>query len=177
MKYAVFDVETPNQKNDRMSAIGVAVVEDGRITDEFYTLVNPETYFNSFNVALTGISSESVKDAPSFPEVFEKIMPMLDGAVLVAHNAPFDMGVLAKCLDFYGIRWKPEVDYACTCSMARRAFPELSSRKLNVLCELFGIALDHHNAMSDARAAAELLIRYERLGFSASGFSKTYKFY
>ena len=177
MKYAVFDVETPNQKNDRMSAIGVSVVEDGKITDEFYTLVNPETYFNQFNVALTGITPESVKNAPTFPEVFERIKPLLEGAVLVAHNASFDMGVLAKCLAFYGIRWKPELTYACTCSMARRVFPELSSRKLNVLCELLGIALDHHNAMSDAHAAAELLIRYERLGFEASCFSKTYKFY
>lgn len=56
-RYIAFDVETPNRMNHRMSAIGITVVEDGSVTDEFYSLVNPETYFDSFNVNLTGISA------------------------------------------------------------------------------------------------------------------------
>ena len=176
MKYAVFDVETPNAKNDRMSSIGALVVEGGKITEEFYTLVNPETYFNAFNIALTGITPESVADAPAFPEVFGKLKPLFNDAILVAHNAPFDMSVLSKCLSYYGIRYKESVDYACTCQMARRILPELPSRKLNCLCDYFGIELDHHNALSDARAAAKILLEYERLGFSAEAFAKRYFF-
>ena len=176
MKYAVFDVETPNAKNDRMSSIGALVVEGGKIREEFYTLVNPETYFNAFNIALTGITPESVADAPAFPEVFGKLKPLFNDAILVAHNAPFDMSVLSKCLSYYGIHYKESVDYACTCQMARRILPELPSRKLNCLCDYFGIELDHHNALSDARAAAKILLEYERLGFSAEAFAKRYFF-
>lgn len=177
MKYAVFDVETPNERNDRMSAIGICTVENGKITDSFYSLINPETYFNTFNVALTGITPESVADAPNFSEIFDIIAPKLEGAILVAHNAPFDMSVLSKCLRAYGIRWKGSVYYACTCQIARRAIPELSSRRLNVLCDYLGIELDHHNAMSDALAAAKLVLHYESIGFSPSRFAKEYPFY
>ena len=56
MRYTVFDVETPNRANDRMSAIGIVVIEDDQIVDAFYSLVNPEVPFDDFNVALTGIT-------------------------------------------------------------------------------------------------------------------------
>ena len=59
-RFIAFDVETPNRLNHRMSAIGITVVEDGAIADEFYSLVDPETDFESFNTWLTGISEESV---------------------------------------------------------------------------------------------------------------------
>ena len=61
-RYIAFDVETPNYANDRMSAIGVTVVENGEIVGTYDTLVNPETYFDSFNVRLTGITPEMVTD-------------------------------------------------------------------------------------------------------------------
>jgi len=170
MKYVVFDVETPNSRNDRMSSIGICVLENGKITEEFYTLINPETYFNAFNVALTGITPESVKDAPTFSEIFEKIKPIMESGLLVAHNAPFDMSVLSKCLRDYGISWKPSLDYLCTCKIARRILPDLPSKKLNSLCDYFGIELDHHNAMSDARAAAKLFAEYEKLGVRVENF-------
>ena len=66
-RFIVFDVETPNFKNDRMSAIGVAVVEGGELVSEFETLVNPETFFNRFNIDLTGITPEAAAEAPAFP--------------------------------------------------------------------------------------------------------------
>lgn len=69
-RFVAFDVETPNRRNNRMSAIGVTVIEDGEITDSFYSLVNPETAFDAFNVRLTGISEETVWDAPTFPDVW-----------------------------------------------------------------------------------------------------------
>ena len=98
-----FDVETPNSRNDRMSAIGITVIEDGAVTDEYYTLVDPETHFDPFNIQLTGISAETVKGAPTFPEVWQKIEPVLSGGLLCAHNAPFDLSVLRSCLRAYGI--------------------------------------------------------------------------
>ena len=104
MRYIAFDVETPNRCNNRMSAIGISGVEDGEITEEFYSLVDPEQPFDWFNTQLTGISAESVEGAPTFPELWEKIEPLMSSGVLAAHNAGFDMGVLRKCLcDYYGI--------------------------------------------------------------------------
>lgn len=158
-RFIVFDTETPNFRNDRMSAIGISVVEHGQIVDEFYTLVDPETEFDPFNIQLTGITPEAVRGQPTFPQLWEKIRPLFESGMLVAHNAPFDMGVLAKCLDAYGIHWRPWARYVCTVRFSRIAFPEMPSHKLNVLCEALDIPLDHHNAGSDARAAAELLIR------------------
>ena len=60
-KYIAFDVETPNAKNYRISSIGAAVIENGKIVETYSSLVNPETYFSSFNIELTGINKQKVK--------------------------------------------------------------------------------------------------------------------
>ena len=65
-RFIVFDVETPNYQNNRMSAIGITVIEDGEIVDDYYSLVNPETHFDYFNTRLTGISENTVRDVPHF---------------------------------------------------------------------------------------------------------------
>ena len=90
-RYIAFDVETPNRYNNRMSAIGIAVVEDGRIRDSFFSLVDPEQPFDWFNTQLTGIDAEKVKNAPNFAELWKKIEPIMNKGILVAHNAVFDM--------------------------------------------------------------------------------------
>jgi DNA polymerase-3 subunit epsilon len=83
MRYIAFDVETPNRYNNRMSAIGISVVEDGQITDEFYSLVDPEQPFDWFNTQLTGISEASVADAPTFPELWPEIEPLMSGGLFI----------------------------------------------------------------------------------------------
>ncbi len=171
-RYIVFDVETPNRLCDRMSAIGITSVEDGRITDSFYSLVNPETYFDQFNVELTGIDENIVKNAPTFPELWEEIQPMLSNGLLVAHNAVFDTSVLKKCLRYYQIEWKPYVRYICTVQMGRKLLPDIS-HKLNVLCDYYGISLDHHHADSDSLACAEILLRYLDSGVDIRQFIRT----
>ncbi len=174
MRYLAFDVETPNCANDRMSAIGVAVVEDGRIVREFATLVNPETHFDRFNIGLTGIHPRMVADQPNFPALWARLGPLLDSGLLVAHNAPFDMSVLAKCLAAYGIAWRPTVAYACTCRLSRRMLPQLPNHKLNTVCQYLGIPLDHHRAGSDSRACAEILCRYLENGAPLAPFVRQY---
>lgn len=174
-RFTVFDVETPNRMSDRMSAIGITVIEDGMITDEFYSLVNPETHFDYFNTQLTGISEETVWDAPTFPEVWAQIEPMMSDGLLVAHNAVFDMNVLKRCLRCYEIEWKPYARYICTVQMGRRLLPEMS-HKLNVLCDYYGICLDHHKADSDSRACAEILLRYLETGADIRQFIRTCSF-
>ena len=171
-RFVAFDVETPNYMNRRMSAIGITVIEDGEIADEFYSLVNPEQPFDYFNTQLTGISEETVQDAPTFPEVWEKIEPILSSGLLVAHNAVFDMSVLKKCLQDYNIAWKPYTRYLCTVQMGRRIIPGIS-HSLNVLCDYYGICLNHHHAASDSRACAEILLRYLESGADVRQYIRT----
>lgn len=158
--YVVFDVETPNSRNDRMSAIGVVVVEGGVESAHLYTLVDPETGFDAFNIRLTGITPRMVRGKPSFPVLWELLRPMLEKGVLCAHNAPFDLSVLGHCLRDYGIEWKPWANYVCTCRMGRRLLPEAPNHRLDTLAGLLGLPLQHHNALSDARACAGLLQYY-----------------
>lgn len=171
-RYIVFDVETPNSRNNRMSAIGISIIENGKITDEFYSLVNPEQEFDYFNIKLTGITPEMAEEAPTFPEAWEKIGSIMESGTLVAHNAPFDMGVLQKCLDFYGIDTKPSFNYVCTCRMAKKCMPNLPSHRLNNLCDYLGITLDHHHAGSDSTAAAKIFLFCAENGIEPREFIK-----
>ena len=173
-RYIAFDVETPNRLNHRMSAIGITVAEDGEIVEEYYSLVDPETDFDPFNTWLTGISEESVKDAPTFRELWPKIEGLMSGGVLVAHNATFDLGVLRRCLDDYDIAWKKSGPYLCTVQMGRRILPGIS-HKLDAMSQYFGLELDHHHAGSDSRACAEILIRYMEQGADPGKYIRTYR--
>lgn len=176
-RYIAFDVETPNAANARMSAIGIAVVEDGIVVDGFASLIDPETHFDPFNIKLTGITPDMAQDAPTFGSIWPDIEPLLSSGVLAAHNAPFDMSVLAKCLRSYGIEWKASARYVCTCQMGRKCYPQLPNHRLNTLCDYLGIGLEHHQAGSDSRACAELLVHYMDRGMDISRFYRSYDLY
>ena len=122
-RFVVFDVETPNRYNNRMSAIGIDVIEDGVIVNEYYSLVDPEQPFDYFNTRLTGIDEETVVGTPTFPELWAEIEPLMSSGLLVAHNAAFDINVLKSCLRDYQIKWKPYVRYTCTVQLGRRLHP------------------------------------------------------
>lgn len=172
-RFVVFDVETPNMKNDRMSAIGITVIENKKIIGEYFSFVNPETNFDAFNVELTGINEEVVKDAPKFPEIWKQIQPIFENSTLVAHNAIFDLSVLKKCLNDYNISWKEEVPYICTVQIGRKVLPNMS-HKLNVMSDYFKINLNHHQADSDSNACAQILLNYMKMGINVSEHKKTY---
>ncbi len=174
-KYVIFDVETPNARNDRISSIGIAVMEGGRVVDTYSTLVNPETHFDPFNIRLTGITPSMTWDSPTFPELWRQVGGLMESAVLVAHNAAFDMGVLSKCLRAYEIPCPACLPYACTVRMGRKCFPALPDHKLNTMCGHLGIALDHHRADSDALACAALLIRYMEAGLDVKGYIRSFR--
>ena len=174
MRYIAFDVETPNRYNSRMSAIGISVIEDAQIIDDYYSLVDPEQPFDWFNTRLTGISEESVTGAPCFPALWEQIEPIMSSGILVAHNAGFDMGVLRHCLCDYGIVWKPSAKALCTVIMGRSLLPGIS-HKLNDMCDYYGISLNHHRADSDSHACAEILLRYLESGAEPEKYIRTYR--
>ena len=175
-RFVAFDVETPNYANDRMSAIGIAVIENGVLTDSFYSLVNPETHFDSFNIALTKITPYMAAQAPAFPDLWDRLRGFFDDGILVAHNAPFDMSVLGKCLRDYGIRWKQLQEYVCTCQIGRRVLPQLPSHRLDALADYYSIPLEHHNAKSDTLACAGLLRNYMKAGTDVKDFLRIFDF-
>lgn len=157
-----------------MSAIGITAIEDGKIVEEFYSLVNPAQEFDYFNMCLTGITPEAVEDKPEFDGIWSSIEPIMSSGLLIAHNAPFDMGVLAKCMRDYGIFWDFQKNYACTCSIGRKYIKGIPDHKLDTMCEYLGIELDHHNAGSDARACAQLMLFYLDNGFDIGRFTRSY---
>ena len=173
MRYIAFDVETPNRYNNRISAIGITIIEDDEIVDSIYSLVNPEVDFDYFNTELTGIDEDVVADAPTFDELWETIEPVMSSGLLVAHNASFDMSVLKKCLQAYGIDWVPMRPCVCTVQMGRRLLPKIS-HCLDAMCDYYGICLDHHQADSDSRACAEILLRYIQGGADVKQFVRNY---
>jgi DNA polymerase III epsilon subunit-like protein len=91
-RYIAFDVETPNSYNNRMSAIGITVVENQRIVEEYDYLVNPEVWFSPFNIRLTGITPKMVAGKHDFGQLWREIGPIMASGLLVAHYAPVDMG-------------------------------------------------------------------------------------
>ena len=157
-----------------MSAIGVAVVEGGAIVQELATLINPETHFDRFNIELTGITPEAAAKAPTFPQLWQQLEPIFSSGLLVAHNATFDLAVLLKCLRGYGIHWRDRVDYACTVRMGRKCYPSFPNHKLDTMCRFLRIPLEHHQAGSDSRACAALLIDYQKHGLDVDAFRRCY---
>ncbi len=173
-RYIVFDVETPNCLNNRISAIGLSVVEGGRLTESRYTLLDPECEFDAFNIRLTGITPEMTEGKPTFKDLWPALASFFESGLLIAHNAPFDMGVIARCLSAYDISWRERVNYACTCRMSRKLMPFLPNHRLDTLCSCLGISLIHHNAGSDSRACAELLLHMLRLNPDMGQFVRAY---
>lgn len=173
MNYVIFDVEYPNDRNDRMSAIGISLIKNGRITDDLYSLVDPETSFDNMDLRVTGIVGKSLMIAPTFPDLWKKIEKYMDEGILVSHNALYDLGVLKNCLNHYGIKWKKSVDYLCTLEIGRELVPDIGS-DLSDICSRCNAALIHRNAASDSRACAELLLRYKESGVDIESFIKTY---
>lgn len=154
--FTFVDVETPNFSNSAISSIAIIHMnKDGEIT-EYHTLVNPKQHFDTFNIELTGITPEMVKDAPTFENVWEDIKEYFEDSIIVAHNARFDLGVISKCLIRENIEI-PKIRYMCTVDLSRKYIPA-KSHKLNVLSELLGIELNHHQADSDTKACMEIFL-------------------
>ena len=175
MLYIAFDVETPNHLNDRISQIGITVLDNDTIEDQYNYLVDPEADFDEFNIKLTGITPDAVTGALNFPALWEKIGPIFSSGILVAHNAPFDLRVLNNCLHAYDIVWKSSVEYICTRNVAKQKLPEIS-HSLKNMAAFYNITLDHHNAASDSEVCAKLLLEYRKSGYEPDKFVETFQF-
>ncbi|MCW7512112.1 3'-5' exonuclease [Leptospira levettii] len=152
-KFTAIDFETAQGYRHTICQVGLVVVENGMITKEIDLLVKPpgNYYWNHFT-DIHGIDASRTENSPTFDIVWDEIRPFIAEQIVVAHNGfSFDFDVLKRTLEHYEIS-VPGYQKYCTNQIYRE--------KLNSLCEKFKIPLNHHDALSDAKACAELFLKY-----------------
>ena len=148
--FVVLDLETTGGSpvQDRVTEIAAVRIENGQEVARWSTLVNPGTPISHFIQNLTGISNEMVRQAPPFAEVAAHLLGLLDGAVLVAHNARFDHGFLLNEFERLGTTLR--VKTLCTVRLSRLLYPQHRSHGLDAIMQRHGLASSaRHRAMGD----------------------------
>jgi DNA polymerase III subunit epsilon len=159
-RWTAIDFETASRERASACALGLALIEGGRIVEKRDWLIQPPgNYFEPMNTRIHGIHADLVAQSPEFDEVWPEIEPYLRDAMVLAHNAPFDVGVLRASLARYDLAIPKTDGYLCTVTMSRRVWPDLANHRLSSVCAHCGIRLDHHVAASDAAACAEIALR------------------
>ncbi len=151
--YTAIDFETAHGKRWSICQVGLVRVEHGIITDQLSILVKPPDnfYWNNF-IDIHGITPKKTINAPTFNHVWKQIEPFIKNQHVVAHNGfGFDFPCLTQTLDYYGIS-APAYTGHCTYKIFRD--------NLASLCKQHKIPLNHHDALSDAMACAELYSMY-----------------
>jgi DNA polymerase III subunit epsilon len=156
--YVVVDIETTGSwsNGDRITEIGAVKIRNHEVVGEWHSLINPQRAIPANITRLTGISSDMVRGAPVFAEIANNFMQFMDGGIFVAHSVNFDYGFISY--EYERLERRFRFPKLCTCAGMRRRYPGHRSYSLGNLCESYGIDLnEHHRALCDARAAAQLL--------------------
>lgn len=156
--FAAIDFETANYNRASVCSVGVVIVKGGVIQQSVYELIRPyPNYYSERCTAVHGLDKSDTDDAPLFPEVWERIAPLIEGLPLVAHNSPFDKGCLIAAHQHYGMPY-PDYPFFCTLKASRRTFgTSLPNHQLHTVAERCGYSLDnHHHALADAIACAHI---------------------
>ena len=162
--YVVFDIETTGFSPlvNKIIEIGAVKVEKGSITERFSTFVNPEVPIPFHIENLTGIKDDMVITAPVIAEVMPEFLAFCDGAVMVAHNADFDMSFIKYNCDRLSIPY--DFTIADTVAMARMLLPNLNRFKLDTVARALNISLEnHHRAVDDAACTAEIFEKFVKM--------------
>lgn len=158
MDFVTVDFETANSSRSSACSIGIVEVSQGKIVFEQEWLINPDQHFDPMNISIHNITPAMVKDQPTFQELWPTLLPFFENKSIVAHNASFDMSVLRYCLD-HALLHYPAFEYYCTYLLSKKILTHLPSHKLNVISNHYGITFNHHDALEDARATANVLLK------------------
>ena len=141
-------------------SVGIVTVEEGIIVDEFVTLIQPpNNFYNPFNIQVHGIYPRDIANAKTFLEVFPEIERRLKNRVVVAHNESFDRNVLSKTMALHGLNYEDlNIGSRWECTVKIYKAKGFKPAKLSDCCRIMNIALEHHEALSDARACAKLYL-------------------
>ncbi|HYH05210.1 MAG TPA: PolC-type DNA polymerase III, partial [Bacillota bacterium] len=157
--FVVFDIETTgfNPWKEDLLEIGAVKIKNGTVVDEFKTLIRPNKEISEEIQKLTGITPEMVKDAPPPEGILEQFAQFIEGSVLVAHNARFDVGFIkGKYHQYFERNFNPV--FLDTLGLARALWPNFKNYRLNTVAKELGIKLEnHHRAVDDALCAAGIL--------------------
>lgn len=158
MDFIAIDFETANRYKNSVCSLGMVYVKNSKIIHKDYFLIKPpKFYFDPMNIRIHGIKPEDVEDKDPFPVVWQQIQADFEDALILAHYATFDIGVLKSILATYQLD-APTFNYGCTWHLSKKAYPRLHNHKLNTVSEALSIPLHHHHALSDAEACAKIAI-------------------
>lgn len=158
MKYAALDFETAYWGPANACSLGIVVSDGTKVIDEWYHLIHPFSMnFDAGCMRVNGIHPEDVAAEERFPAFWQDIADRLEGNIVFAHNARFDMGVLASAIDTYHL---PDMHflYGDTVVLSRKLWTDTVNHKLNTVAEALGFDFHHHQALDDARAC-EYIVR------------------
>lgn len=158
MDFIALDVETANADLASICQIGIAHFADGRFTEKWESLVNPEDDFDFRNISIHGIDEAMVEGAPTFPMLSETLTQKLVGTIVVSHT-PFDQTAIRLLFQKYKIE-HPKVTWLDSARVVRRTWLDLSQRGYGLapVAQRLGIEFKHHDAAEDARAAGEIML-------------------
>ena len=155
MDFVAIDFEHAMPFKGSVCSVGIVSYQDGRVVDEYVTLIQPpNNEYNYYTTQKHGLTSEHTKDAPAFKDVYPEIKKRIEGNVVVAHNAfSTDKVCLEQAMDYSGIQEDLNLDWQCTY--------RITNAKLDVVTQVCDIELNHHEALSDARACAKIFDLYQ----------------
>ena len=160
-KYVVFDIETTgfSPVTNRIIEIGAVKVENGEITERFSTFVNPQVPIPFHIEKLTSINDSMVMDADPIEVVLPQFLEFVGDAILVAHNANFDVSFIKENAKRQGI--PVDFTYVDTVGIARALLTGQSKYTLDAVAKTLGISLEnHHRAVDDAECTAEIFVKF-----------------
>ncbi len=154
--FAAIDFEAANAELTSACSMGVVIVRDDEIADEFYSLIQPvPNYYDFWTTKVHGIRKKDTENAPLFPAVWYKVAYKLKGLPMVAHGSLFDERVLKALHQYYNIRY-PGYQFYCTHRGSEKLLTDVENHKVQTLAKHFGYDYEQkkHNALADAEACA-----------------------
>lgn len=163
MNYVTIDFETANSSLDSACSVGIVSVEKGNIVFQKEYLINPECMFDINNILIHNITPDAVIDAPKFYEIWDEIYEIINGRIVFAHAADFDIKVLKAMIEKYQLK-VPDIMIGCTLRISKIAFKEiLPNCKLNTISGYLNSDHNHHNALSDALVCYDIIKYVKRM--------------
>lgn len=160
MEFVAIDLETANADVSSICQVGMARYMKGELVHEWKTYVDPQDYFDGMNIAVHGITEDTVMGAPTFPEVAPAIHEALDMRITVCHSH-FDRVALHRACERHGLGL-PSCTWLDSARVARRAWREQFAQKgygLANVCASLGYDFSHHDALEDAKAAGHIILK------------------
>jgi DNA polymerase-3 subunit epsilon len=158
MRFVAIDVETANADVGSICQIGLATFVDGKVVDEWSTLVDPEDEFDGINISIHGIEPHMVEGQPTFPRLAAKVRRYMNGAISVCHTH-FDRIAIDRVFDKYALE-PVHTTWLDTARVTRRTWAEMAWKGYGLakVCQHIGYKFKHHDALEDAKACGHVMV-------------------